>query len=186
MLNPYELANKIDQYRKFLVQFAEGKVLETAVGTSRNIKYYNPTCDVVGIDWAKQMVEVSVLKQAPLLNVDYKIGESEQLPFPDDSFDSVVETFGMESYLDPTKVLSEMKRVCKKDGRILLMTSGYSHYDLINLYMEYKSYYYVCKHGYFPTRKWDEIITDKDFEIELAQRKLNGSLYIYILKNSKK
>ena len=51
-----------------------------------------------------------------------------------------------------------MKRVCKKDGLILILASGYSSFDLINLYNEFKAPYTIFNNGYYPNRKWDEII----------------------------
>ena len=37
--------------------------------------------------------------------------------FSDDSFDTVVDTFGLCSFDDPVAVLKEMQRVCKPDGK---------------------------------------------------------------------
>ena len=36
-----------------------------------------------------------------------------------------------------------MKRVCKKDGKILLLTTGISYYDLLNLFINFKTPYTV-------------------------------------------
>lgn len=126
------------------------------------------------------------MKQTPTHDITFKLDDVENLSFADNTFDTVVDTFGLEYYNDPKKALKEMKRVCKKDGKILIMASGYTHYDLLNLFLEYKTPYTVCTYGYFPNRKWEEIITDQDFEIKVFERKLNGSIYFYILKNSKK
>jgi ubiquinone/menaquinone biosynthesis C-methylase UbiE len=40
------------------------------------------------------------------------------------SFDTIVDTFGLEYTLNPEICLKEMKRVCKKDGLILLLNYG--------------------------------------------------------------
>lgn len=50
--------------------------------------------------------------------------DGHDLKFEDNSFDTVVDTFGLCSYNDPIKVLHEMKRVCKKDGKIILIEHG--------------------------------------------------------------
>jgi len=39
--------------------------------------------------------------------------------------------------------------------------------------------------GVFTNRNWEKIIKEFDFEIEHAERKKNGKLYIYVLKNKK-
>ncbi len=46
--------------------------------------------------------------------------------FPNGCFDTVVDTFGLCSYDDPVRVLQEMARVCKPDGKILLLEHGRS------------------------------------------------------------
>jgi hypothetical protein len=48
-----------------------------------------------------------------------------------------------------------MKRVCKKDGKILILTSGRSHYDLLNMLLDYKTPYTVTNYGYFPNKDWE-------------------------------
>jgi methyltransferase OMS1 len=133
------------------------------------------------------MLEVALSKIPVSSNVkiDYKVDDVENLTFKDNVFDTVVDTFGLEYYLNPEKALKEMKRVCKKDGLILILTSGMSHYELLNLFLEYKAPYYICNYGYFPNRRWDDVIKEEDFEIVKKERKMNGSIYFYILKNKK-
>ncbi len=52
--------------------------------------------------------------------------------FPAASFDTVVDAFGLCSHEDPVQVLREASRVCRPDGRILLLEHGRSHYDWLN------------------------------------------------------
>ena len=60
-------------------------------------------------------------------NFACRVGDSSNLEdFPDQCFDTVVDTFGLCSYDDPIVVLTEMKRVCKPDGKILLLEHGRS------------------------------------------------------------
>lgn len=77
------------------------------------------------------------------------------MSFKDNTFDTVLDTFGLEYYLNPDKAISEMKRVCKpgkmnlyiQGGKILLLTSGRSSYDILNLYLEYKQAKYLKNLG---------------------------------------
>ena len=43
----------------------------------------------------------------------------------------------------------------------------------------------MTNYGYYPNRKWEDFISEEDFEIEKCERKLNGTIYFYILKNKK-
>jgi ubiquinone/menaquinone biosynthesis C-methylase UbiE len=47
-------------------------------------------------------------------------GIAQQLPFPDETFDTVVATFPAEYIFDP-KTLTEARRVLKQDGRFLIL-----------------------------------------------------------------
>jgi ubiquinone/menaquinone biosynthesis C-methylase UbiE len=48
-----------------------------------------------------------------MVNIDYKIEDIERMTFKDNVFDTVVDTFGLEYYVNPAKALNEMKRVNK-------------------------------------------------------------------------
>ncbi len=45
---------------------------------------------------------------------------SESLPFDDEEFDTVICLEGIEHVLEPSKLISELCRVCKKQGRIVI------------------------------------------------------------------
>lgn len=98
---------------------ARGRILETGVGTSRNLAYYKPGSDVTAVDWSSNALEVALQKVSPNLNIRYQLEDVEQMSFPDSTFDTVVDTFGMEYYINPGKALLEMKRVCKKGNNSL-------------------------------------------------------------------
>ena len=50
--------------------------------------------------------------------------DSEDMTFGNDSFDCVVDTFGLEYNFDPKQALKEIKRVCKNKGLIFLLENG--------------------------------------------------------------
>lgn len=52
--------------------------------------------------------------------VMFKKAELEKLPFEDDSFDIVYSYSALHKWDNPEKVLKEIKRVCKNDGKIYL------------------------------------------------------------------
>ena len=55
------------------------------------------------------------------LNVELLEMDAQDLAFPDHSFDTVFATFVFCSVPDPVMGLRELKRVCKPDGRLLLL-----------------------------------------------------------------
>ena len=124
-----ELFMGVPLLRRFLMRHAAGRVLEVSAGTCRNLKYYPKECTVIAVDASEAMLEEGRTKSTQVANVHFGIMSSENINFPDDSFDTVVQTFGLCSVDDPVKVLKEMQRVCKPTGRILLLERGQSSYD---------------------------------------------------------
>ncbi|EPY42804.1 hypothetical protein AGDE_01119 [Angomonas deanei] len=61
---------------------------------------------------------------------------AEQLPFSDNSFDTVVDMFGLCSYDDPVRALRELSRVCKPGGKLLLIEHGKGHTPRVNSHLD--------------------------------------------------
>jgi ubiquinone/menaquinone biosynthesis C-methylase UbiE len=77
---------------------------------------------VTGIDITPAMLEQAKLlaQQRGLTNLSWRQGDIETLPFPDDSFSVVLSRYAFHHFLDPSTVLSEMARVCRPGGRVLI------------------------------------------------------------------
>jgi ubiquinone/menaquinone biosynthesis C-methylase UbiE len=97
----------------------------------------------------------------------------------------VVDTFGLEYYMNPRKVLEEMKRVCKKDGTILLLNMGNPENEFLQKYYRFTLPHYLLTHGFFPHRPWDRIVKSMDFEVIQSKKMQGGTLYYQILRNKK-
>lgn len=57
-----------------------------------------------------------------LTNVQFGLCKAEQLPFSDNSQDVIVSSFLFDRLLDPIQGVREMKRVLRKNGRIIIVT----------------------------------------------------------------
>lgn len=98
------------------------RVLEVGVGTGKNLPYYPQGLRVDAIDISPRMLE-RAQKKASVLNLAVRLQEMDvqELAFPDQFFDTVFATFVFCSVQDPVKGLRELRRVCKRDGRLLLL-----------------------------------------------------------------
>lgn len=77
---------------------------------------------VTGIDLTPAMIEQARLRADNMgVTVAYHIGNALHLPFPADSFDRVVTRYSFHHMQDPAKVLAEMVRVCRPNGRIIVI-----------------------------------------------------------------
>ena len=50
--------------------------------------------------------------------IKLELGDSENLPFDDNSFDAITVAFGVRNFENLEKGLSEMKRVLRPDGKV--------------------------------------------------------------------
>jgi ubiquinone/menaquinone biosynthesis C-methylase UbiE len=112
----------LKRLRKRLINKARGKVLEVSVGSGVNLPFYNKNCKVVGIDLSEEMLKKARVKSQNLeVNVKFKRADVENLMFKDEEFDFVIDTLGLCTFSNPIKALKEMKRVCNKKGKVLLL-----------------------------------------------------------------
>lgn len=77
--------------------------------------------DVIGLDLAQNLVD-QAREKARMQGLDIRIeqGDAETLPFKDASFDAVMSLFGSMFAPRPEMVASEMMRVCRPGGKIIM------------------------------------------------------------------
>ncbi len=99
-----------------------GRALEIGVGTGKNLPYYPPGVKISAIDFSHRMLSRARKKALQNnLKVEFLEMDAQQLAFPDHFFDTVFATFVFCSVPDPVLGLKELRRVCKPDGRLLLL-----------------------------------------------------------------
>ena len=103
------------------------KILEVSFGSGYLMTQYASTdYDIYGIDYNRKMITITMDKlnkkniKAELLHANV-----EKLPFPDNTFDTVINTMAFTGYPDGEKELRELYRVLKNDGRLLLVDFDY-------------------------------------------------------------
>ncbi len=98
-------------------------VLDVACGSGIVACAFAKVADrVIGIDITPAMLEqASVLAERKgLKNLSWQQGDIEKLPFPDESFSIVTSRYAFHHFLQPDVVMSEMMRVCRRGGRVLI------------------------------------------------------------------
>ena len=83
----------------------------------------NPS-KITGIDISSKMLEIGkekIKKRGFSGTIDLMQGDSEKIPFTDNTFDVAMVAFGVRNFSDPLKGLSEMNRVIRNGGMIVVL-----------------------------------------------------------------
>jgi SAM-dependent methyltransferase len=74
---------------------------------------------VTALDFVPDLLAVAARRaEAEGLQLDTRVGDAQELPFPDEAFDVVVSTFGVMFAPNQGRAADELLRVCKPGGRI--------------------------------------------------------------------
>jgi len=133
----YDLLNRlmsfgIDQrWRNKTVDALElkpgARVLDLATGTADlalKVLRRHPETTVVGVDPSVKMLEIGRQKVAAAGlagKCELQVGDAQELPFPERSFDGLCMAFGIRNVPDRLRALREMARVVRPDGRIAIL-----------------------------------------------------------------
>jgi ubiquinone/menaquinone biosynthesis C-methylase UbiE len=78
--------------------------------------------EYVGLDLSEKMLlqglDFMTEKQVPM---EFVLGDAAELPFEPETFDVVLNYGAINGMADPQKALSEMARVCRKDGLVFFL-----------------------------------------------------------------
>lgn len=100
------------------------RILEVGVGTGLSLPLYPKNVLVTGIDVSRDMLAQALARKArgQLDNVvQLSVMDAENMEFNDSSFDKVVAMYVASVVPDPERLVDEMRRVCKPDGRIVFV-----------------------------------------------------------------
>jgi len=100
------------------------RVLDIATGTGEFARAIAPNvATVIGIDATDAMIEQGkkFVEQAGIKNVTFQKGVVQDIPFEDETFDIVSSRYAFHHFAEPKTVISEMVRVCKTNGHIIIV-----------------------------------------------------------------
>ena len=110
-------------YFSLLKKLKKTKLLEIGAGTGQNtFRLIKMKSNVCATDISPKSVEVMSQKYSKYKNFFSKVADMEKLPFKNESFD-VICSAGSLSYGDNNKVMSEIYRILKLGGWVVLVDS---------------------------------------------------------------
>jgi len=158
------------------------RVLEVSFGTGLLLTRYAGQFETYGVDYNSKMVEVAS-KNLEKKNLTAKLtqGNVESLPYDNDSFDTVVNTMAFTGYPNAIKAMSELHRVLKPNGKLIIIDINYP--NNMNFF------------GRLLTKTWimlGDVIRDlypifHEFNLEYTDKEIGGfgSVHLYLAKKTK-
>ncbi|MFW2330966.1 MAG: class I SAM-dependent methyltransferase [Nitrospinota bacterium] len=109
------------------------RVLDVGIGTGLTLSLYPKMCEVIGIDLSIKMLDQAKkkVKQLEMENVTLIEMDACNLAFKDNSFDYAIATHIISVVPNPMKLMNEMRRVCKPDGKLALVNHFISSNPII-------------------------------------------------------
>ncbi len=126
----YDLLNRLlslgqDKYwRRFAAALLPpGCILDVCSGTGDVAIEVSKKNDVIASDFCVEMLELCAgkIKKKNLGNIRCIQNDAENLPFRDETFSGAIVAFGIRNVADIKKALSEMRRVVKKGGKVVVL-----------------------------------------------------------------
>jgi ubiquinone/menaquinone biosynthesis C-methylase UbiE len=113
----------VRELRRGLLAGAGGSVLEIGGGTGANLMHYDGKVESLMVTEPEpamlRRLQRKAREQRPLAKI--LRAPAEDLPFEDDSFDTVVSTLVLCGVADQARSLRELRRVLRPDGRLLFI-----------------------------------------------------------------
>ncbi|QVK17863.1 class I SAM-dependent methyltransferase [Mycoplasmatota bacterium] len=113
----------MENCKKILSTFSGGKILDVGTGRGEFINFLKNTLkdytDITGIDTTPQAIEFCK-NQFKDENIQFIEMDAEKMDFNDNTFDTVCISNSLHHLPDAKKILQEMKRVLKPNGRFII------------------------------------------------------------------
>ena len=133
LARPYDLAVKaLPVWRHWisaaLPHIRGPRVLEVSFGTGLLLTRYAGDFETYGVDLNERMVAIARRNlQRAGVSAELRQANVEALPYPDGHFDTVINTMAFSGYPNGQRAMSELHRVLRPRGRLVLIDVGYPH-----------------------------------------------------------
>jgi ubiquinone/menaquinone biosynthesis C-methylase UbiE len=128
----------IDEMRSKVNNYINNNVLEIAIGTGLQSEFYdwNKIKSFNGIDNSIGMLDqaynkINIINKNKNIPIELKSMDATKLLYESNTFDTVIDTFSMCVFSEPSNVLKELIRVVKDDGNIILLENSVSTNPMI-------------------------------------------------------
>jgi ubiquinone/menaquinone biosynthesis C-methylase UbiE len=171
--------------RRELGRALRGDVLELGSGTGATFAHvdWDQVTSFTATDLSPAMLARARLRpDIAGRPVTFRELEATALPFPDASFDTVTISLTLCTVPDPERTLREMSRVCRPDGRIVLLEHVRAPNPVLAWLQRKLTPAQVRRMGCHFDRPTDLLVREMGFPVERDDRRLFSIFHLMILR----
>lgn len=128
---------------KLIQPLTHYNILDVATGTGDVAFKLSPKSkSITGIDIASNMIELANVKKIKknAKNTNFLVGDAENLPFSDNSFDLVTISYGYRNISNQVKALKEFNRILKTNGKLYILEFSEPTNFIVSPFYKFYSY----------------------------------------------
>ncbi|KAI5838629.1 ubiquinone/menaquinone biosynthesis-related protein [Morchella snyderi] len=172
--------------RRALGKRAQGDVLEVSAGTGRNVDYFpvKKCSSITMVDTSASMLKEArkkfQKKYPKYKNASFVVQDAAEPITPPPTgkgYDTVIQSMGLCSHHSPVELLRNLGKICKDDGKIILLEHGRSHYDLLNNALDSLAPKHAETWGCWWNRDIEGILKESGLVIDKVSRYHLGTTY---------
>ena len=122
-----------------------------------------------GIDISPKMINKAIAQSEEIKNIEFRVASVDTIPYPEESFRSVLCTSSFHHYQNPLGALSEIRRVMKKEGKLVILDAARNVSLPIWLQDRWRRYFERSHVKYYTTNEMKALV-------ERAQLHLVGDI----------
>ncbi len=164
--------------RAKLATQAHGRVLEIGTGTGANFPYYTTEARIFALDASADMLRVARRRPCRACATVTQ-ADGQRLPFADGTFDTVLATLVFCSVPNPRQALSEIERVLKPGGQLLLMDHTRGTHPITRLFTDaLNPVWYGLNGSCHLNRETARMVAQAGFEMDNVEQHFGGILQL--------
>jgi len=168
-----------NKWRRQLLSYANGKVLEVGVGEGTNFRHYPIGVHVTATDMSARILEKAKGKAAAYgVQSAFIVSSVDKLTLPEKSFDTVICTFFLSALDNPEKTLWQMGKWCRPGGNILILDYGLSRIKPVSWLQQKWEKLIYNKTGCFFSHDLLKIFADINLQLKRTEVKFWGTVYL--------
>ncbi|MEH7387332.1 class I SAM-dependent methyltransferase [Bacillus sp. JJ1521] len=172
--------------RNKLLQSTTGDILELSVGAGMNFQFYPKSARITAVDFSPFMIDqAKIVATENGLDVDFRLGNVEEIALPEKTYDTVISTLSLCSYPHPEKVVKRMASWCKEDGKILLYEHGISTNSFVAWLQNKTNSCYMKKVGCHMNRDIIKLVQESPLSIVKTENHMLDAVHLIWAKPGK-